>query len=205
MTPPWLDWAQRLQAIAQNGLAYAQDAYDVERFAAVREIAAEIMTHGAAAPLADALELFADQTGYATPKVDVRGVVFCGDAILMVKERADNAWTLPGGWADVGVSIAENVEREIFEESGFEARAMKLLAVYDRNKHNHPPIPFHTYKLFVHCELVGGRARTSVETDAVDFFRANAIPELSTSRVTRTQIARMFAHRLHPEWPTDFD
>jgi len=201
----WLEWAQRLQAIAQNGLTFARDPFDVERYEAVRAIAAEIMAGSSGADLKAVNNLFAEQAGYATPKVDVRGAVFRDDAILLVRERSDGGWTLSGGWADIHDSPGDAVVREIFEESGYQARAVKLLALYDRNKHGHPPYPFHTYKIFFQCELIGGEAAASYETDEVGFFREDAIPELSLTRVMPQQIARLFAHYRHPEWPTDFD
>jgi ADP-ribose pyrophosphatase YjhB (NUDIX family) len=201
----WLEWAQRLQAIAQNGLTFARDPYDVERYEAVRAIAAEIMAGHSDADLDLVKGLFAEQAGYATPKVDVRGAVFRDDAILLVRERSDGLWTLPGGWADVDDSPGDAVVREIFEESGYRTRAVKLLALYDRNKHGHPLYPFHTYKIFFQCELIGGAPVASHETDGVGFFREDAIPELSLTRVMPQQIGRLFAHYRHPDWPTDFD
>jgi ADP-ribose pyrophosphatase YjhB (NUDIX family) len=205
MNPAWLEWMQRLQAIAQTGLTYATDPYDVERYQQLRVIAAEIASAHSDAGFERISGLYADQAGYATPKVDVRGAVFRDDMILLVKERSDGGWTLPGGWADVGDSPGDAMVREIAEESGYLTRAVKLLACYDRNKHGHPPHAFHTYKLFFLCELIGGAAATSGETEAVDFFREDALPELSLTRVVPTQIARLFAHYRHPEWPTDFD
>jgi len=208
--PQWLEWAQRLQAIAQNGLTYARDPYDVERYEAIREIAAEIASahsdSGSSAATADAIRsLFAGETGHATPKIDVRAAMFLEDAILLVREKSEGLWTLPGGWADVGESAGEAVAREAWEESGYRVRAVKLLALYDRNKHAHPPYPFHTYKAFFLCELMGGEAAHSIETDGVGFFRENELPELSIMRVTAAQIARFFEHLRHPDWPTDFD
>ena len=205
MDPKWLDWAQRLQAISQTGLAFAGDPYDIERYAAVRAIAAEIMAAHSDSQQDHIQGLFANEAGYATPKVDVRGAVFRDDAILLVKERSDGGWTLPGGWADVGDSPSDAVVREIVEESGYQTRAVKLLALYDRNKHAHTPYPYHAYKLFFLCKLIGGAPAHSVETDDVAFFRRDAIPELSLTRITAAQIARLFEHYDHPDWPTDFD
>lgn len=205
MIPQWLDWMQRLQAIAQTGLHYAQNPFDVERYEQVREIAAEMAASFSDADVDSMRARFAGEIGHATPKVDVRGVVFRDDAILLVRERLDGQWTLPGGWADIGESPGEAVAREVYEESGYRVRAVKLLAAYDRNKHPHPPYPFHTYKLFFQCELLGGEATMSVETDGVGFFRENEWPELSVTRVTPGQLARFFQHLRHPEWPTDFD
>jgi ADP-ribose pyrophosphatase YjhB (NUDIX family) len=205
MEPKWLEWVQRLQAIAQCGLTYTRIPYEAERYEQVREIAAEMMAAYSDLQLSQVRELFAEQGGYATPKVDVRGVVFHNDAILLVQERRDGRWTLPGGWADVNDSPAEATVREVREESGYQVRAVKLLACYDRNKHGHPPYGFHIYKLFFQCELIGGEAAESVETGGAAFFRKDQIPELSLPRVTPAQIARFFEHYRHPEWPTDFD
>jgi ADP-ribose pyrophosphatase YjhB (NUDIX family) len=202
----WLQWAQRLQAIAQNGLTYARDPFDVERFLQVRQIAAEMLASGSDTVKADELiKVFQRNFGYATPKVDVRAAVFDKERILLVKERSDNGWTLPGGWADIGDPPSVAAVREVREESGFEARVKKLAAVFDRELHDHPPYPFHSYKLFFLCQLVGGEARTSNETTAVDFFAADAIPPLSLPRVTPKHIQHMFEHYHHPEWPTSFD
>ena len=205
MSPDWIDWSQRLQAIAQTGLTYAYDRYDIERYEQIRRIAAEIAAGHSTAGADQLTSMFVDQAGYATPKVDVRGAVFCDDRILLVKERSDGCWTLPGGWADVGDSPSDAVTREIAEESGYLTRAVKLLALYDRNKHGHPPHPFHVYKLFFLCELIGGAAAASDETEEVGFFTEDGLPELSLTRLMPSQVARLFAHYRHPEWPTDFD
>ena len=204
--PEWVQWAQRLQAIAQNGLAYARNPFDVERFNQVRQVAAEMLASGSDSVRVESLvELFQRNFGYATPKVDVRAAVFHKSRILLVKERVDDAWTLPGGWADVGDAPSVAALREVREESGYQATVKKLAAVYDRELHDHPPYPFHAYKLFFVCELTGGEARTSIETTAVHFFAEDNIPPLSLSRVTPVQIRHMFDHYRHPEWPTSFD
>ncbi len=205
MNPKWLEWAQRLQAVAQNGLTFAKDPFDIERYTAMRELAVEILATYSGVEAGDILELFTAEKGYATPKLDVRGVVFQEGKLLMVKERSDGCWTLPGGWVDVGESPREAVVKEIHEESGYETQPTKLLAVYDRNKHGHPPLFYHVHKLFIRCELIGGRPAESLETSEVAFFGANEIPHLSLTRVVPSQITRFFEHYRHPEWPTDFD
>lgn len=213
MDPNWLVWAKRLTALAQNGLTYSKDIYDTERYEEVRTIAAEMLAAGSGADAAYIGDLFAFETGHITPKVDVRGAVFRDGRILLVRERSDGLWTLPGGWADPGESPGESVVREVYEESGYRTRAAKLLAVYDRDRHGHPPLPHSVYKLYFRCELLddiptprGQHSGASyVETDDVDFFPADALPALSLSRVTPAQIARFFAHARHAEWPTDFD
>jgi ADP-ribose pyrophosphatase YjhB (NUDIX family) len=202
----WIQWAQRLQAISQNGLTYAKDPFDLERFNQIRQIAAEILSSSDDPQITDSvLALFKSNFGYATPKVDVRAAVFDNNRILLVKERVDNAWTLPGGWADIGDAPSVAAIREVREESGYEAKAVKLAAAYDHNLHDHPPYPFHSYKLFFLCSLAGGAPNPSIETIAVDFFPENAIPPLSLPRVTPTQIRHMFDHHRHPDWPTSFD
>src|SRR5262245_42148027 len=146
--PRWLEWARELQSIAQAGLTYAKDPFDVERYQAVRRLAAEMLAAQTGEDADRIHDLFVGEYGHPTPKVDVRGAVFQDDTILLVKERVDGGWTLPGGWADVNESPAEAVVREVFEESGYQTRAVKLLALYDRRKHEHPPHPWHIYKVF---------------------------------------------------------
>jgi ADP-ribose pyrophosphatase YjhB (NUDIX family) len=205
--PDWLRWARRVQALAQNGLTFSRDPFDTERYTALREVAVEIMAAHAALPVEAVRDLFAAGSGYATPQVDVRGAVFRDDgALLLVRERSDGGWTVPGGWVDVGESPSEAVAKEVREESGYIVRATKLLAVLDKDRHGHPPSAHQVYKLFLRCEILGGSAAApGVETDAIDFFGPRHIPPLSRTRVTPEQIARLFEHYEHPEWPTDFD
>jgi ADP-ribose pyrophosphatase YjhB (NUDIX family) len=205
MYPKWLEWSTRLQALAQSGLTYAQNPFEIERYEAVREIAAEMVAAHSDLDLETVRATFARERGYATPKVDVRGVVIEDNRVLLVKERKDGLWTLPGGWVDVGEPPSMAVVREVYEESGYRTRAVKLLALYDRNKHAHPPSLHHIYKLFFQCQLVGGSPAESVETEGAMFFCEVEIPDLSLPRVTPAQIARFFEHHRHPDWPTDFD
>ena len=207
MSVEWLNWARRLQAIAQSGLAYAQDPYDVERYEQVRRIAAEIAASqsGTTADSIDAL--FGGESGYATPKVDIRAVVLDEEgAVLLVREKEDGLWTLPGGWVDVGESPSESVQREVKEESGYEVRAVRLLALWDRDKHPHPPMPFHVYKVVIQCELLGGEPlAASTETGGVGFFSKDALPELSLGRVTPQQIERLIELATEGEGSASFD
>ena len=205
MEPNWLEWARKLNALAQTGLTFAENPYDIERYTTIRTIAAEMIAHGSGGDTSRVLDLFACDAGYATPKVDVRGVVFQDGKILLVQERSDGLWTLPGGWADVGDSPADAVVREIREESGYETRATKLLALLDRNRHDHPPHVNHIYKVFIRCEIIGGSPTTSHEIQDVGFFAEDQIPELSLTRNVPSQIARMFEHYRQPDLPADFD
>lgn len=206
MEPQWLAWAREIQAIAQSGLAFTKDIYDRERYERLRALAARMMAATSAADPAFIEHLFAGESGYATPKIDVRGAVFRDGKILLVRERADEGrWTLPGGWADVNRSPSEAVIAEVREEAGLEVRPVKLAALYDRRRHPHPPFPFHIYKLFFLCEVTAGRPAPGMETEGVDFFSLDALPELSTGRVLAAQIARMFAHHAEKDLPTEFD
>lgn len=205
MEPRWLEWSRELQAIAQTGLTYARDPFDIERYEQVRDVAARIQAHYLDLETEAVLAALKNETGHATPKVDVRGVVFREGRILMVRELLDGLWTLPGGWVDVNESPSEAAVREVREESGYVTSAVKLLAVWDKRKHDHPPARHHAYKLFFQCEIIGGEPATSYETTGIDFFAEDDLPPLSPGRITSGQIARLFEHLRHPDLPTDFD
>lgn len=201
----WHSIAQRIQAIAQTGLAYAASPYDVDRYRELSAIAASMIAGPEPERIALAAQLFAAGQGYATPRVDVRAAVFKDARLLLVRERADGLWSLPGGWAEVGQSAAESVEREVREESGYIVKAVKLLACWDRNKHPHPPIPVHAYKLLFRCELLGGAATASTETTEAGFFAEDEIPALSLTRTLPEQIGFVFQSLRDPDAPTAFD
>lgn len=185
MEDKWLAWAKQLQSIAQAGLTYSKDSYDLERFQQIRDMSVEIMSGHTGTEMKLIEELFANETGYATPKVDIRAV--------MVREKMDGRWALPGGWADIGLSPTEVAVKEAKEESGFEVRAIRLLAVHDKKFHPHPPSPYHVYKLFIQCEIIGGQAAIGAETSEVKFFSENDLPEeLSIERNTESQIRMAF-------------
>ncbi len=192
MNNQWLDWAKQIQAIAQTGLTYTKDIYDQERYETLRKLSVDIIFNYSMVSK-DRIQLaFASDTGYATPKTDIRGVVFRENKILMVREKSDGAWALPGGWADVGYSPFEVAVKEIKEETGFDAIPLRLLAVLDKKFHNHPPEPYHIYKMFIQCQIISGEAVGGVETSEARFFAENELPELSTERNTELQIRTMF-------------
>lgn len=198
--------ARKLQATAQTGLEFNTNEYDRDRYELIARIAAELMAAHCDTPVETFRKMFGEQSGYATPKVDVRAAAFRDGKILLVREAADGLWTMPGGWADVNDSPSEAAEREVWEESGFRVKAKKLAAVYDRAKHPHdPPLPFHVYKMFFLCEIMGGEARPSRETPEVGFFALDALPPLSISRNLEFQIRRLFEHAKNPALATDFD
>lgn len=192
MEQKWLDWAKQLQSIAQTGLTYSKDVYDLERFELIRQISMEIMSEQTGVVMENIKDLFANETGYATPKVDIRAVVFKDNKILMVKEKHDGDWSLPGGWADIGLTPSEVAVKEVKEESGFDVKVTKLLMVHDKKCHPHPPSPFHVYKMFIQCEIIGGQPTEGIETSAVEFFSEHELPPLSTARNTKNQIEMAF-------------
>jgi ADP-ribose pyrophosphatase YjhB (NUDIX family) len=206
--PAWLIAARELQAIAQTGLTFTTDPFDRERYTRLRELAAEFFHVSTGEPVDRILQMFTAQTGYATPKVDVRAAVFNEhNQVLMVREVSDEGrWTLPGGWADVNITPAGNVVKEVLEESGYEVAVTKLAAVWDRNQQGHPASVFSVCKMFFLCRLAGGAAATSLETSEVQWFAEDSIPaDLSLQRVLPQQIKRMFEHLRRPDLATDYD
>ena len=202
----WLDWARRLQALAQTARHYARNEYDRERAEKLLELAAEMVAEYGDLPAAELRTAFTAQPGYVTPKVDVRGAVFRGDELLMVREVIDGGWTLPGGWADVGEEPHIAVEREVFEEAGLRVRAERLIGVYDANRIEDSLPLFHAYKLLFLCEAVGGELATSSETSDVRFFPVEALPSpLSFHRTTPRHLQDVLAGRRDPSRPTVFD
>jgi ADP-ribose pyrophosphatase YjhB (NUDIX family) len=207
MNPPnWLRWSQKIQALAQSGLLYTSNPYDILRYSEFRQIASEIMAAGTQTDLEDVKMVFDAQSGYATPKLDIRGVLIRQGKILLVRELMDRgAWTLPGGWVEIQEPPSLSVEREMREEAGVIVKARRLLAIYDYNLHGHPPYPFHIYKLFFQCELIAEGKPDPLETSEPTYFSLANLPELSIGRVTPQEIRRMFELVNDPSLPTDFD
>jgi len=203
--PPLAAWAERLQLIAQAGLTYSENPYDLQRFTQIQQLAAEMLEAQTGVPHEKIALLLGDERGYQTPKVDVRAVIVQDGKMLFVKELADGGWTLPGGWVDAGDHPSHAAEREVWEESGFTARAIRLLAVLDHRLHGYPPYLFHIYKLFFQCEVTGGAPSTSLETGGVAWFGPEDTLELSLARTTPEIIQMMFQQVNHPEAPALFD
>lgn len=207
--PSWLRWSRALQSIGQTGLTYARDPYDLERYREIVRLAAEIAAAGSGGDAEAILGFFASQRGYPTPKIDVRAAVIVEGRILLVRERDDGGWSMPGGWADIGESAAEAVQRETAEETGVEVRAEKLIALLERERHGHPPHPEFSYKAFFACSPVGEvpprLAGQSADSDGAGFFAPDQLPDLSVARITRGEIELAFRHHTSPELPTEFD
>ena len=195
----WLDMAKRLQAVAQAGITYSENKYDIDRYEQIRQLSLEIMHDFTGTEMQTLTDLFAAEKGYQTPKVDVRGVVFRGNTILMVRETIDGGWSVPGGWADVGLTPFEVARKEVFEEAGLIVSPVRLLAVLDKKCHNHPPDLYHIYKIFVLCEERGGTLQGGMETSETGFFSIDHLPPLSMPRITEEQIRLMFEFKNNPE------
>ena len=203
--PRWLQWAREIQAIAQTGQNYALNDWQCQRYQRLIEISAEIISEHTNHPVERIRESFINQPGYATPKVDVRGAVFQDQKILLVREKIDGGWTMPGGWADVGDSPAKGAEREVWEESGFNVTARKVIGVYDANR-TKPLELFHAVKLVFLCEIIGGEARLSDETTDVGFFSRDEIPQPFAGERTRARhIKHAFSAYADPSIPTVFE
>jgi len=204
-SPLWLQWARELQGMSQTGLAYSLSPYDTERYQRLGELAARMVEMHTRLSRDRILEDFAIQPGYATVKVDVRGAIVQAGKVLLVQERSDGQWCLPGGWADVGERPSEMVTREVREESGFEVQPVKIVGVYDANRGQKPSEFFHAYKIVFLCNVAGGSPRISHETSGVEFFSPDTLPPLSINRTNPGHIQEVMAHTQDPSRPAAFD
>lgn len=200
----WLKWAIRLQALAQNGLAYSPNKFDVERFEEIREIACQMLEEPSGLPKEKIKDLFARENGYQTPKIDTRAAIFQDNKILLVQE-SDGRWALPGGWCDVDQSILSNTIKEVKEEAGFDVEAKRLIAVLDKSKNNQSNTAFRVIKHFVLCHYLGGHFRPNSETLAADYFTLDNLPVLSENKTTKDQIKLCFDASKAKYWETIFD
>jgi ADP-ribose pyrophosphatase YjhB (NUDIX family) len=199
MNDLFLTYAKKIQSIAQIGLSYGNNPYDIERYEQLRLISFEMMQALSNASVEKIAALFENEHGYQTPKIDVRGVIFRDDKILMVQEKADHGWTLPGGWADIGLTPNEIAVKEVWEESGLKVKAVRLLAILDKKCHPHPPSPWHVYKVFILCQETGGTLQAGLETMDAKFFDLSDIPTLSVERITEDQLKMCFDFKADPD------
>jgi len=202
--PKWIAWAREIFSLSQAGLTYSQNEFDIERYKRLQEITAEMLDSQSELSRAAVLESFSMQAGYATPKIDVRGAVVHEGKILLIQERMDGRWAMPGGWADLGNAPASVAEREVWEESGYHVKAEKVVAVIDANRIE-PMEFYHAFKIIFLCTLIGGEPQVSHETMAVDFFDLNDLPPLSLYRTDESMLREVFAHIQDPNRRTAFD
>lgn len=200
----WLAWAMELQALAQAGLAYGKDPFDLERYERIREISAEMAAHMGDLPLETVKDLFCSETGYQTPKLDTRAAIFQDGKILLVQEN-NGTWSLPGGWCDVNVSVAENTVKEVREEAGLEVTADRIIAVQDWAKHNVRNYIYGVCKIFIQCTVLGGQFAPNIETVGYQYFSLDELPPLAREKNTEEQIQLCFEAHASPCWITRFD
>lgn len=204
LQPQWLEWAKELQFLAQTGLTYSKDVFDIERFERIREISAEIISAQSELSLEKVKDLFCNETGFQTPKLDTRAAIFKEDKILLVKER-NGTWSLPGGWVDVNQTIKSNTEKEVEEEAGLKVEATRIIAVQDRNMHNVPPYAYNVCKIFVLCEILSGHFQPNIETTESNYFRLEELPLLAEEKNNEEQIKMCFSAYHDKNWQVLFE
>ena len=197
----WLQWAIELQSLAQAGLTYGKDVYDKERYERIRDISAEILSHMSDIPTEIVKDLFCNETGYQTPKLDTRAAIFREEKILLVREN-NGKWSLPGGWCDVNISVGENTVKEVKEESGLDVKIDKVIAVQDRAKHNLPVYAYGVCKVIAQCSVIGGNFEPNIETTGFQYFAENELPELATEKINEEQIRMCFEAYHSENWKT---
>jgi ADP-ribose pyrophosphatase YjhB (NUDIX family) len=205
MNTKWLEWASRLRSIAHAGITFSTDKYDLDRYEQIRKLSVEILAEHTGVSQEKIYDLFAGETGYQTPKVDIRSAVIKDDKILLVREKIDGAWSLPGGWADVNTTVSESAIRECLEEAGAIVTPKRIIAIQLGNKHNNPLFLYTIYKIFIECELIENNFKENTETLEAGFFALNDLPVLSTERNTLDQVIMCFESKKHKKFETIFD
>lgn len=201
----WLKWAMEIQGLAQSGLAYTTNVYDIERYERLREISAEMIEEKSNINLEKVKDLFCNETGYQTPKIDTRAAIFKDNKILLVHEN-NGTWSLPGGWCDVLESVKSNTIKEVKEEAGLDVKATKIIAVQDRNKHNRPIYAYGICKIFVMCEIIGGEFKENIETTEMKYFALDELPEnFANEKCTKEQVEMCFGAKDDDNWQVQFD
>lgn len=201
----WLKWAIEIQSLAQAGLTYTDNVYDIERYERLREIAAEIIEEKSNISLEKVKDLFCNENGYQTPKIDTRAAIFKDEKILLTHEN-NGTWSLPGGWCDVLESVASNTIKEVKEETGLDVETIKIIAVQDRNKHNKPIYAYGVCKIFVLCNVICGEFIENIETTEIKYFSLDEIPNnLAEEKTNNEQIEMCFKAYKDEKWQTQFD
>ena len=201
----WLEWIIELQSIAQNGLTYANDEFDKERYARLRDISAEMIANQSDIPLEKVKDLFCNEIGYQTPKISTRAAIFKDDKILLVHEN-NGTWALPGGWCDVLESVGSNNIKEVKEETGLNVINKKVIAIHDGNKHNASIYPYRICKIFIMCEIIDGEFKKNIETTETKYFSLNNLPEnIANEKCTKEQIKMCFKAKDDDNWKVELD
>ena len=201
----WLKWAMEIQSLAQSGLAYTDNVYDIERYERLREISTEMLAEKTDLSIEKVKNLFCNETGYQTPKIDTRAVIFKDNKILLVHEN-NNTWSLPGGWCDVLESVKSNTIKEVKEETGLDVDTIKVIAIQDRNKHNKPIYAYGVCKVFILCDVISGEFEKNIETTEIKYFSQDEIPNnLSDEKTNKEQIEMCFRAAKDENWKVEFE
>ncbi|SDL30236.1 NUDIX hydrolase [Halarsenatibacter silvermanii] len=204
--PGWLSYARRLQTIAQAGLTYSENKYDRERFKEIQKIGAEILREYSSLEKEKAEDLLESEIGYPTPRVDVRAAIFRKGDILMVKEKINDRWSLPGGWADIEWSLKENLIKEAHEEAGVEINPRRIIGVFDRGTKDEEALSFYgIYKIFVECDFISMDFQENIETSTAKFYGRDDLPNISKERNTEEEIKLCFEARNKENFEAKFD
>ena len=200
----WLELAIEIQSLAQAGLTYTNNVYDIERYERLRDISAEMINMKTSMKFDKIKELFCNETGYQTPKIDTRAVMFKDDKILLTHEN-NGTWSLPGGWCDVLESVGSNTIKEVKEETGLDVETLKIISVQDRNKHNKPIYAYGVCKIFILCNIIGGKFVENIETTEIKYFALDELPLLAEEKNNKEQIEMCFKAYKDKDWQVQFD
>ena len=201
---PWLRWAIEIQSIAQCGLTYSKDVYDIERYEKLRDISAEMLAYKTDLSIDKVKTLFCNEEGYQTPKLDTRAAIFKDNKILLVHEN-NGTWSMPGGWVDILESIESNTIKEVREEAGLNVEVERVIAIQDRNKHNIPLYAYGVCKVFLLCNVIDGSFTKNIETIGSDYFALDNLPTLATEKCNKEQIKMCFEADNDKNWNVKFD
>jgi ADP-ribose pyrophosphatase YjhB (NUDIX family) len=213
LEPQWMIWAREIRAIAQTGLYFALDEnanennreFDQQRYTQLLELSADIIANHTDINKISLLRSFNLESGYVTPKIDVRAAIFDDDSILLVQDRIEGSWSMPGGWADVNELPSKMIEREVVEESGIISKTIKIVGIYEANHDREPVSVFHAYKIIFLCERLGGEPTCSEETSSVRFFPIDSLPELTGPRTNTRQVLEAYQHHINTSRPSYFE
>lgn len=200
----WLKLAIEIQSLAQNGLEYSNNVYDIERYKRLREIAAEMLEMKTGISVEKVKDLFCNETGYQTPKLDTRAAIFKDNKILLVHEN-NGTWSLPGGWVDVLETVKSNTIKEVKEETGLDVITKKIIAIQDRNNHNKPIYAYGVCKIFVLCDVIGGKFEKNIETTETEYFSIDNLPLLAEEKNNKEQIEMCFRAAKDENWKVEFE
>ena len=185
-TSDFVKYLQRMIALTDTGLTFTKDPFDRERYEDLRSLLSEMLNQESDLDAEEVAEVLKPTSAYVTPLMDVRAWIVEDEKICLVRGQGENDWALPGGFGEVGYSPTENILKEIEEETGFEAKVERLLAVFDTNRFQ---LQSKQYAKFIfECKLLDGQFQKNQEIADLQFFAIDQLPNLSEKRITKEQI-----------------